>query len=437
MQLPAILQILAVFACMLGLARARVPLGVALVIGGVSLGFCGGLAPGDVLSVLAKRVLSSEFWLLLIVILLIIEVGRFMTGEENAAELVNAISRIGGRHGRALTAIVAPVVLGLVPMPGGALFSAPFVGRAVEGIRADGPGRLDAGWKTAVNYWFRHVWEYWWPLYPGVIIAIQVFGIQAWRFIAVEFPYTPVALLVGYFILIRPYLREFDLTPSVRETNRGRLLLAVAPLVLVVAGTIGLPNLVLRVRPDLSSNAATGTAMLLSLLGASLLIAAHERRAGARRFMRQVASRKSMSILASVAGVMVFKSLLESSGVVKSACDDLRLWGIAPYIVVAALPFLAGNITGLALGFAGTAFPLVVELVNAPGSGLYPLSTLALAYGFGYMGMMFSPVHICLLVTKDYFSSNLAGVYRRILPCGIAIILFSIITSTILHAFGL
>jgi len=89
------------------------------------------------------------------------------------------------------------------------------------------------------------------------------------------------------------------------------------------------------------------------------------------------------------------------------------------------------------LGFSGTAFPLVVELMNAPGSGLYPLSTLVLAYGFGYTGMMFSPVHICLLVTKDYFSSNLAGVYRRILPCGAVILVFSMMASALPHAFGL
>ncbi|HOF90144.1 MAG TPA: DUF401 family protein, partial [Armatimonadota bacterium] len=40
------------------------------------------------------------------------------------------------------------------------------------------------------------------------------------------------------------------------------------------------------------------------------------------------------------------------------------------------------------------------------------LSTAALAYGFGYLGMMLSPVHVCLLVTNEHFNTRL----HRTLP---------------------
>ena len=43
-------------------------------------------------------------------------------------------------------------------MPGGAIFSAPLVKGAAEGLDAT-PGQL-----SLVNYWFRHVWEVAWPL---------------------------------------------------------------------------------------------------------------------------------------------------------------------------------------------------------------------------------------------------------------------------------
>ena len=71
-----------------------------------------------------------------------------------------------------------PALVGLLPMPAGALFSAPMV------ASVDSKEELDPQHKAAINYWFRHIWEYWWPLYPGVIIAMSAFNmIPAWQFL--------------------------------------------------------------------------------------------------------------------------------------------------------------------------------------------------------------------------------------------------------------
>ncbi|MCK4325381.1 DUF401 family protein, partial [bacterium] len=40
---------------------------------------------------------------------------------------------------------------------------------------------------------------------------------------------------------------------------------------------------------------------------------------------------------------------------------------------------------------------------------------IILAYGCGYIGVLLSPVHICLILTRDYFKANLVGIYRLIL----------------------
>jgi hypothetical protein len=40
------------------------------------------------------------------------------------------------------------------------------------------------------------------------------------------------------------------------------------------------------------------------------------------------------------------------------------------------------------------------------------LSSAALAFTFGFMGMMLSPVHLCFLVTKDYYRASLIKSYR-------------------------
>jgi len=93
-------------------------------------------------------------------------------------------------------------------------------------------------------------------------------------------------------------------------------------------------------------------------------------------------------------------------------------------------------VTGVAVGFTGVSFPLVVGLLTAPGSGLTPMATLVLAYGCGYMGMIVSPVHLCLLVTRDYFESDMPSILRLVAPCCATIAAYSLAAFLVLSALG-
>jgi uncharacterized protein len=114
-----------------------------------------------------------------------------------------ASRRLGGRHGRALSLVLIPASIGLVPMPGGALFSAPLVGETLR------EKHLPAAWKASVNYWFRHIFEYWWPLYPVVIVTLSIFSLKTWQFFSLQVPFTLVSLLAGWYFILR---RQDDLS---------------------------------------------------------------------------------------------------------------------------------------------------------------------------------------------------------------------------------
>ncbi len=64
--------------------------------------------------------------------------------------------------------------------------------------------------KTRTNYWFRHVWEYWWPLYPGVILTFDLTGLQIWQLILVQAPVSLLAITGGYLFLLRRIPRDDD-----------------------------------------------------------------------------------------------------------------------------------------------------------------------------------------------------------------------------------
>ena len=119
-----------------------------------------------------------------------------------------------------------------------------------------------------------------------------------------------------------------------------------------------------------------------------------------------------------VIGIVTFKGMLESSGAVENISVEMEKWGV-PLIGVAMLvPFFCGFITGIAIGFVGSSFPLVVALVHSAGLGDQMGAYCVLAYGFGYMGMMVSPIHLCLLLTRQYWKAPLQPIYRKIAgPC--------------------
>ena len=62
---------------------------------------------------------------------------------------------------------------------------------------------------------------------------------------------------------------------------------------------------------------------------------------------------------------MIFQAMLDASGLLPEAGRQLSESMVPIEFVVGFLPFLAGLVTGIAIGFAGPAFPLVVGLIAA------------------------------------------------------------------------
>jgi integral membrane protein (TIGR00529 family) len=378
---------------------------------------------------------DSEVWLLMVITVLVMELGRYMTEKRNADEIIAATNRWGGRHGRAASLMALPAMIGLIPMPGGALLSAPFVEKA-----ADREGSSQE-WMSGINYWFRHIWEYWWPMYPGVIVAMTIFELDLRSFVAVQFLFTPVAVLAGYFFMIRPHVRRLVDVTAAEVKRSSRVWFIMVPLGIILASLFFLPTFLKPLLPESAQSSSKMVSFLVGLLLAMVVVYFDEVRETGRVFPGVMFSSlfkwKSINVMISLGGVLVFKVMLVSSGLLPVASHELVKSGIPIVVAVAALPFLAGLVTGVALGFAGTAFPLIVGLMSVDTVSMTPLATLVLAYGFGYMGMMLSPVHLCLLVTRDYFEAPMRKIYRQIVPCVLCVLVYCIIAYLVLARLGL
>ena len=70
------------------------------------------------------------------------------------------------RIGKKKFLLFFPALVGMLPMPGGALLSAPFVEKGGKDI--------DNSAKAGINVWFRHTLYLVYPLSPGLIVSAQI-----------------------------------------------------------------------------------------------------------------------------------------------------------------------------------------------------------------------------------------------------------------------
>jgi len=427
MEFSAVAKILIVFFGILAASRVRIPLGAGLILGGLILDLWSGKGMDALPADFMQALMRPELWLLTVTITLIMEVGHFMASEESGQVIVSMARRVGGKHGQAASLILIPAAIGLVPMPGGALFSAPLVGKSAQN------SSNSAEWKAAVNYWFRHILEYWWPLYPVVIVTLSIFSLQTWKFMLVQIPFTFASLAAGYFFLLRQKSLSFHDEESFEQNMTG-IVQVLLPIGIIVTATLLLPGFFQKILPALNP-ASWKLLSMLTGLAISLAFIGRSRKKHTRKMFSDLATVKTLNVFITLAGVMIFESLLNSSGLIPLAGHELSTAKVPVELIIAFLPFLAGLVTGIAIGFAGAAFPIVVGFISAGDNSMQPMASLVLAFSMGYAGMMLSPVHLCFLLTVDYFSASFIQVYRYILPCVISIMSFGIIIYILLQTF--
>jgi len=409
---------LGVFGLILVLARLKVPLALAVFLGAAAVGALFGLAPGEIArGTLAAAVEPQTIGLILITIILL-ALSRTMQASGQMEQIVALMRAMLRRPATAMMAL--PALIGLLPMPGGALFSAPMVASAAGADRAgkDRPAVL-----SAINYWFRHLWEYWWPLYPGVILAVRETPGDFPTFIAFQWPLTLFMFAGGLTILrgMHPDLHVKG-APAPPGTKR-KLLWATSSIWVILLVWIPL-HLALRRIPGqwFGGEARDAIDKFLPItvgLVVSLLWTVLRTRMPARRACRVFARGSIYAMAVLVLSVMVFRYMLEKVGAATRTGQELRDLHVPLMLVVMALPFVAGMVTGLAVGFVGTSFPIVVGLVaGMPDAPLRPY--IVLAYAFGHLGQMCSPLHLCHVVSNQYFKTRFGPVYRYLLPAAAA-----------------
>lgn len=381
---------------------------LALLVGSVVLGLWMGLGPvrwiqTALISLAGLQTISLLLivWLIMVMSLIMKEMGHM----DRVVESFTHLSKDARTVGSVMTALI-----GLLPMPGGALFSAPLVESSFSKHSVSGEK------KTLLNYWFRHIWEYWWPLYPGVVLAVALLDVETWRFMTLMAPMSLICMAVGFFYILRP-MGKMNEYPGDGITWSGirRFLWEIMPILIVVfvililvllTGIMGLFGLPVKI---------PGAVSILPGLVAAIIWVSLVNHMPFKRVMVVFIDKSIMPLVFLILVVMVFKGIMVESQAVFQLRQEMLAYNIPVSLAIVFIPFISGLVTGLAIGFVGTSFPLIIPLIQTSHSVDFLLFA-GLAYTFGYMGMMLSPLHLCLLVSKDYYHASLLKCYRQLIP---------------------
>ncbi len=312
-------------------------------------------------------------------------------------KLTRGITALGYR----IAATSIPALIGLIPMPGGALVSAMMVKKLYF-------NKLKIGREEGafINYWFRHVWVPSWPLYQSAILAAAILHMDIFQLLSITYPASLSGILVGGImaLIILKHVKGKE------KTDKKSLLINLWPFLLIFV-------LGLVVKLDIIITLGIVTAVVL-------LYYKPEKKVN----IKAIKFATDPKILTILLFAMIYREYIVVSGVAQRIFELLATYNINKYLVAYAVPFIVGAVTSNEFMFAALAFPLLLNLFF-PTPGVLDASALLISYTGGWLGVMFSPVHLCIVFTVEHFKADFIKTYKYII---LAIAATSLIVATMI-----
>ena len=357
---------------------------VSILVGAVLLGLLTiGLETFNQIFIYATSFQTLE---LLAIVILAFTLGYSMEYFKLLEALTNSVSAMTGM----LSLLLIPLIVGLLPMPGGALISAVMIVNLVKEFNLS-PERA-----TYINYWFRHPWVTVWPLYPSFVVGATVVNAPFFEVFRATYPIAIIAIFSGFLMTWMYGRLEIRFRPSWK--NILKVVYAFYPVIIVAFA-----SLVFKL--DLL------VTLVISL--AILFIHKRVRFSDLDSIFRKTLDAK---IIVLIFAVMIYKGLIEYTSSAEIFFQHLHAWNFPPAVASFLLSFIIGFSTGVEISYASIALPLLTKFT---GVGDIAYKNFMLVFGAGYLGVMLSPLHLCLVFTSEYYKAKLFGVYKSLLPTGI------------------
>ncbi len=393
----------AAFALIIVMVRLGKDLGLAIFTG--SLLLLALLTPMSIPSTLIATLLNTRT-----VYLIVISFAIALFAE--VYEVTGLVNEMGLGLARALRSpllavMLVPAIVGLLPVAGGALMSAPMirgVGRAVG---------LNAGEMVFANVWFRHIIFLSYPLSQVMIITSAMTGVSVTTLAGIQAPILGFSVLVGYLLIGKKRLG-----PSLEGVPEASIPLrySLSPLVIAVLLALTLRYLI---GPY---GMPVGVALAIPLA----IIASGRRDEGLRStVLKALRRRRVWTITFTAYAIMLLQHSMMSTRASSALARLLSLVPAPTEVLYVMVPAVIAVLTGSTLSGVVLSIPMLPPLPNA-------VVATSLVYVSALTAYIGSPTHLCLIYTAKYFGEgSMRSSYKYLLISILSTLLFAYLYLTL------
>jgi len=314
-------------------------------------------------------------------------------------DLSESISRIV-RNSKLIVSTL-PAIIGLLPVAGGALMSAPLVE-----AEADELG-LEADKKTYVNVWFRHTVLPVYPMSQTLILIAFLTGLTVTSIVIRQIPVVISMVIAGYFIGLwrTPTTDTKENSKISLGSELKRFIVTFSPILATIIAVIGFGF-------DVSISAFIGVAILLIIAKPNLKI-----------FTKPFKNWTIYGITLAAYGAFFLRNVVEKIGISEIFGTFVANGNVNVILLLTVIPAVLGFFIGSPLGGVAISFSILTGVIS------FTPESVALLYVSTYLGYVISPIHLCLVLTADYFKCPMGKLYKYLIPS----LAFSLATAILVY----
>lgn len=345
----------------------------------------------DLIHLFTKTVTSLPILLLAFSVSLIPLVGGLMQETGIFDKMVSSLTMK-----RKTFLMFSPSLLGLLPIPGGAILSCPLITKAGNDI--SGLNYL------TINIWFRHIFVIIYPL-SALLACSKMARVSLYSSVLHLVPAFIIMLIMGYVFLVKKIPdRSLNRQEDILKTNkRNKSKYILIPIVIILVSP-----LFHFVFISLNIFTIDEVPLIIGLL-VSLLLTVYFGKARFHHFSAVTKKLRPERFFLLIIFIFFFLKLVQTADIEK-LISSIRF---SDYTIFIFLPFVLTIITGRIQ--IGISLMLPILFTNYNVNSLTAAS-FSIVYFSVFLGYLISPLHPCLSFSIEYFRTNYFSAVIKLLP---------------------
>lgn len=297
-----------------------------------------------------------------------------------------------------------PAIIGLIPVAGGALLSAPIVDDEAKKLG------LDELKKAFVNIWFRHAIIPVYPLTQFIILTAVLTQTGIDELIIRQVLVVLVMIAVGYFISLRK-IQNQKTGAKIIETNHKtelkQLLISFLPIIVTVV--LAVTNV------NFAVSTLAGVITILTITKTKITV-----------IKKTLKNKAVWEVTLAAFAAMLFKNVTVASSTSEILGTTLSNINMPEILLLSVVPAILGFLMGSPSAAIALSVPILAETV------VFIPKTTSLLFISAYLGYIIAPTHLCLIFTAQYFNSSINRSFKYLIPATVISMTTALITYLVM-----